>query len=137
MGIFSFYKMKVTKQFIKFCLVGAENTTITYLSFIILFYYLNINYFISTVIAFVLGTSFGFIFNKAYTFNSNKSSAITMPQYFLIYSISLSFGLLLVRLLVDYFGIFPLLAILLVNPFIVLVNFLGTKILVFKNKDWR
>ena len=136
MGIFSFYKMQVTKQFIKFCLVGAENTTTTYLSFIILFYYLNVDYFISTIIAFILGTPFGFIFNKIYTFNSNRSSAITLPQYFLIYAISFFFGLLSVRFLVDYLNISPLLSILLVNPFMVFINFFGIKILVFKNKEW-
>ncbi len=34
-------------------------------------------------------------------------------------------------------GFAPLLSLLLVNPIIVFINFFGTKILVFKNKEWE
>lgn len=130
-----FYK-KITKQFVKFCVVGATNTTLSYLSFMILFYYFWINYLLASAIAFILGTSFGFVFNKSYTFGSRKSSSITLPQYFLVYLTSVSFSLVSIKFLVDFIGFSPLLAMLLVNPIMVFMNFFGTKIIVFRNKEW-
>ena len=137
MVIFPLFHKKISKQFIKFCLIGAENTTITYLSFLILFYYIEINYLLASGIAFILGTSFGFFFNKIYTFNSKRNFAITLPKYFLVYLTSLFFSLFSIKVLVDFVGLAPLLSLLLVNPLIVFMNFFGIKILVFKNKEWR
>lgn len=126
----------VTKQFLRFCLVGVESTILTYLTFILLNNFLEVNYLVSSAAGFIAGVFLGFIFNKDFTFQSNKASLITFPQYLGIYLSSLSFNLISINILVEYFRLLPIISMILVNPLVLLINFFGTKIIVFKNKKW-
>ncbi len=136
MRFHSIYDRYVTRQFIRFCLVGLESTILTYLLFTILYYFFTTNYLLASAIGFLAGVFLGFIFNKLYTFESNKKSIMTLPQYFMIYLFSLGLNLISIKILVESFFLAPLLAMILVNPAILVVNFFGTKIIVFKNKRW-
>ncbi len=136
MDILFLFKKKVSKQFIKFCIIGLESTVLNYLVFLILLYFLFVDYLISAGIGFLSGVFLGFIFNKLYTFNSNKKSVITLPKYFFVYLFSLGFALLSLKFLVEFVGIKPLISNALLIPVTTFINFFGTKILVFKNKEW-
>ena len=129
-------KREISKQFFKFCLIGVTITVFAYLIFLILFYFLSFDYLFAAAIGFIAGTLLGFIFNKIYTFRSKEKSLITMPQYFLLYLFSLIFYLLTLKLLVEILNFNLLISILLVQVLIVLINFFGSKIIVFKNKKW-
>jgi putative flippase GtrA len=132
----SLLKMEINRQFFKFCIIGLESTVLTYLIFIILFYYLSVNYLLSAGTGFVAGVFLGFAFNKIYTFRSRRKSAVAAPQYFIVYLISLMFNMLSLRFLVENLSIYPLLSNILILPFVVLINFFGTKLFVFKNREW-
>ena len=136
MKIINFLRREISKQFLKFCLIGLEKTILTYIIFLILFYFFRVNYMIAAAIGFIIGVLFGFIFDKTYTFNSKRKSATTLPKYFLVYLFTLGFNLVFLRILVETRGINPIISNLISQPFIVLVNFLGTKIFVFKNRTW-
>ena len=136
MAIKQLLKREVVKQFLKFCLIGIEITVLSYLIFIILYYFLQVNYMISTGVGFVAGVLLGFLFNKLYTFQSKRKNLVTIPEYFLVYTSTLFFTLSFVGFLVEFLNIKPLLSYLLTQPFIILINFLGLKIIVFKNKKW-
>jgi len=126
----------VSRQFIRFCLVGVETTVLTYLTFLIMNHFLGIGYLLSSATGFVAGVFLGFIFNKEYTFKSSKAPLITFPQYLTVYIISLSFSLISIRLLVESLGFIPIISMILVNPVVLLINFFGIKMAVFKNKNW-
>ena len=126
----------ITKQFMRFCLVGIESTVLTYLTFLIMYNFLGFNYLIASGTGFIAGVFLGFIFNKEYTFRSHKNVAITFPQYLLIYLISLSFSLISIKFLVERLNFLPIISMLLINPIVLLINFFGTKIAVFKNRKW-
>lgn len=131
-----FFKRDVSKQFIRFALVGLESTILYYLIFIVLFNFLDFYYLLSATIAFFSGIVFGFTFNKLYTFGSKERNTIAFPIYFFVYLFSLSFTLLSLRFLVEYINIYPTISMAMLIPITAFINFFGTKILAFKNKKW-
>lgn len=136
MKILPLFKRKVSGQFIKFCLIGLECTILNYLVFIIFLYFFSIYYLISAGCGFFSGVLLGFIFNKKYTFNSNKKISIALPKYFLIYLLSLAIHILLLKFLVEYLSIKTLISNALLLPITTTINFLGTKIFAFENREW-
>lgn len=133
---FQFSKREISKQFIKFCLIGFESTVLNYLTFLILFNFFSTNYLFSSGIGFVVGTFFGFIFNKKYTFDSNKESKKEVLPYFLVYLFSLLFTIFAMKILVEFIQINPLIANIFVIAITTILNFFGTKIFAFKNEKW-
>ena len=129
-------KRAVSRQFIRFCLIGLECTVLYYLVFTILYYYLLFHYLFAAIISFLSGIALGFIFNKLYTFNSKEKTKIAFPIYFLIYSFSMVLSIISLKYLVEYANIHPLISFALLIPITTLINFFGTKIFVFKNKRW-
>jgi len=130
------FKRDVTKQFMKFFTIGVEKTILTYLIFLILYYFFNVNYLIAGPIGYVAGILFGFFFDKLYTFESKSKSSKEIVPYFLLYLSSFVFYYFALQFLVETFNINPIIANLILQPIIVIVNFLASKILVFKNKGW-
>jgi putative flippase GtrA len=131
-----FIKREVSKQFLKFCVVGFESTISNYLTFTTMIYFLFINYIVSFITGFIFGTLFGFVFNKMWSFESKRNYKLEIGIYFLIYLISLGIGILLLRFLVDHLNISPIVANIPVLILTTLINFSGTKIFVFKNRKW-
>jgi len=129
-------KREISKQFLKFCLIGLESTVLNYLVFLTMFYFLMINYLISAGTGYLSGVILGFIFNKLYTFDSKQKSLTTVPGYLGVYLFSLSFSLIMLKFLVEFVMINPIISNALLIPITTLITFFGTKIFVFKNKKW-
>jgi len=129
-------KREVSRQFIRFCLIGLECTVLYYLVFILLYNYLSFHYLTAAVISFLSGILFGFVFNKIFTFNSKEKNTVAFPTYFLVYLFSMVFTLISLKFLVDSLNLNPLISFALLIPITTLINFFGTKIFVFKNKRW-
>lgn len=129
-------KKDVSKQFLRFCLIGLECAILTYLVFLILYYYLSINYLISSGAGFISGVLFGFMFNKIYTFESKEKSTTVFPPYLLVYFFTFILAIVGLKVLVENFGLNPLISTALLMPVTTFINFFGTKILAFKNKKW-
>ncbi len=136
MALFKIFRRDVSKQFIKFCLVGLEKTIFSYLIFILFLYFLFFDYISAAFFGAVAGVLFGFGFDKIYTFNSDKKIPLTLIKYFIIYTISVIILTLLMRAFVENLNFHPLLSYLIIEPIIIAINFFGTKIWVFKNKYW-
>lgn len=129
-------KRDVVKQFIRFAVIGLESTVLNYLFFLILLYFLTVNYVLSYAVGFVTGTLFGFVFNKLWTFESEREVYKEIWIYFLVYLASLGIGALLIKFIVTSFNIIPAVANIPVLIVTTLINFFGTKILAFRNKKW-
>ncbi len=137
MGFFqNIIKREVSKQFLRFCGVGILITIFAYIVFFVLFYFFSINYLISAAISFISGVIAGFALNKVYTFRSKRRNLVTIPQYFLVYGISFTFAMFSIAFLVESLDLNPIISNLIVQPIIVFMNFLSTKIIVFRNKQW-
>jgi putative flippase GtrA len=131
-----FLKRAVTRQFLKFCLIGLESTILNYLVFLFFYYFLSSHYLLSAGIGFISGTIFGFFFNKVYSFGSRKWINRELPLYFLVYLFSLSLNLLLLKMIVTITPLGSLVSNVLLLPLMTLLNFIGSKIIAFQNKEW-
>ena len=136
MKLHLFLKKEISKQFRRFVLIGLDCAALYYLMFIIFYNFLNIHYLLSTTLAFIISTSFGFGFNKVYTFSSKLKNIISFPRYILIYSFTLIFTLIFLELLVELFKMPPITAMLILIPITTLINFFATKIVAFRNFKW-
>tara|TARA_A100001015_G_scaffold292449_1_gene367803 strand:- start:714 stop:1130 length:417 start_codon:yes stop_codon:yes gene_type:complete len=120
------------RAFIKFCMVGAGSTLLSYTVFYVLYSKCAVYYLLSSVIGYVSGLIFGYFLNKLWTFNVKKNSILLAVKYVLIYMVSLGLSMLLLYVLVEYAKINPLLS----NVFVIMVstftNFFGVKLFVFK-----
>jgi putative flippase GtrA len=99
-------------------------------------YFLMVNYVWAYAIGFIVGTLFGFVFNKLWTFESEREVHKEIWVYFLVYLVSLGVGALLLKFLVNNIGLEPVIANVPVLVVTTIINFFGTKILAFRNKKW-
>jgi len=75
--------MKISKEFIKYCLVGIVNTIVgTGTAFIALDFF-GCNYAVSTTLAYVTGNISSFYLNKTFTFKSKGNTVFEFFKFFL------------------------------------------------------
>jgi putative flippase GtrA len=129
-------KGDIVRQLIRFSLVGIESTILTYLIYIFLFNFIDFTYASSYIPGVIIGTLFGFFFNKSFSFESKEEIKRSLPIYLIIYCFSLTIGWFLLDYLVKRESINPIIALIPVLIFTTIINFFGTKILAFKNKRW-
>ena len=122
-------------QFLKFSIVGGFSTLINYLTFFVCIKYLSLNYLVAASRGFLLGAIIGFIFNKNFTYNSKIMVFTSFPVYIAVYAFSLFINIIFLRYFVESLRMSPVVANALLVPFIVFLNFLGTKIIVIKKRE--
>jgi putative flippase GtrA len=122
----------ISKQFIKFICVGAACTIINYFSFLLLLNLFYINFLLSSALGYLVGLLFGYFFNRVWTFQADEDSLMQKIKYFLTYIFSLIIGLLVLNALVKNLDIESEIANIYVILITTILNFLGTKVWVFK-----
>lgn len=119
-------------QFIKFCIIGAAATIVSYLIFYVTLNFFGINYLVASSLGFCSGVLFGYSFNCKWTFSHNKNQYNAL-KYWSVYLISLLLSLIFLKIVVDYLGIQPEFANIVSIGLTTITNFVGTKFFVFKN----
>jgi len=127
------FKREITQQALRFILIGIESTLLNYIVFLSLLFFLDVDYLIAAALGFISGVFIGYMFNKIYTFRSKRKDKIALPIYLLVYSFTLTFTLLALKIMVDTYGLSPVISNLIVLPVTTILNFIGTKILAFEN----
>jgi len=120
----------------KFCIVGFASVVMNYLVFFILLSLFSVNYLISAVTGSLSGIFLGFGFNRKFTFKSQKTIKKALPPYLMVYFVSLLFQIISLRILVESGLLAPITANIILLPFIIFINFFGTKLLSFQNYQW-
>lgn len=116
----------------RFLIVGVFSTVVNYGVFYALLV-LGVNYIVAATIGFLVGVAAGYSLNKRWTFGFAEASSFRLvASYWAVYTLSLLCGLLLVRTLVESFGVDPRLANLAAIVMTTCTNFLGTRFLVFR-----
>ena len=108
----------------RFLFVGTLSTLINMGVFYLLFELLGIYYILSSVIAFLIGMLFGYFFNRKWTYSSNVEINKEIVNYFLLYLLSLSIGICLLKFQVEFCEINVLIANLVVISFTTMINFM-------------
>ncbi|MBA4493055.1 GtrA family protein [Paenactinomyces guangxiensis] len=125
----------INNQIIRFVIVGALNTAIYYLLYLIFIHLIKLDYLISHILAFILSMIGSFFMNTHFTYKT-KPTLKKFLQFPLTYVVNISVTTGSVYILVDLLGwdknISPLVASLIAIPFTFIVS---KKILVRKAND--
>lgn len=126
-------------QFVKFALVGASNTLISYVVHCVV-YRLCGNYYVASAAGFVISVLNSFYWNNKYVFRANRTTAkeilLTLLKTFACYSLTgIVLNWALLRLLCDRFGMSAYVAPLLILVVTIPLNFLLNKFWAFADKN--
>jgi len=149
--------MKISKEFIRYCLVGVVNTLVGIGTSLICLNLFSLNYWVSTAIGYAFGITVSFLLNKKYTFE-NKSTSIAsqfmkfvtlmIPNYFVSNFLGLVIApkfviLPIISDILNFINLFLHLenaklttniAVLIGMVIYILIGFFGSKLFVFKTK---
>ena len=126
-------KRLLNRQEIRFIFVGGLNTLIGY-GLYALFVYIGINYLVSNTIATIIGVIHSFIWNKYFTFRSNKKIKDEVFKFISVYLISYTIGMITLYIIKDVFNISPYIAGLINLVITTLISFFGHKYISFNSK---
>ena len=125
--------MYISKQFLRFTLVGFQSTFINYL-FYIFIYNLFSNLLLASLVGYISGIFNSFIFSKKWVFKSLETTQKnTKVKFVMVYLVGCSIMTLIINLLSKW-GFEYRLAWLFGITYSIFNNFLGSKYFVFKNK---
>lgn len=118
------------KQFSKFSLVGILNTIIGFCSFIILLSFFN--YILALIVSHMIGVSHSYLWNKFWTFRSNKISINEFIKFNSVYLVVFVINAVTLIFLVSGLNIDPRIAQLITLPVITIISFTGHRHWSFK-----
>jgi putative flippase GtrA len=118
-------------QFLKFCIVGVTNTTISLVVYYLLLKF-GVQYLLASTISYCAGLLNGYILSSAFVFKQKKSLNQAL-KFIGVYLSALLINLLLLYCLVDIFGVSEFFAQVVVTVFNVFYNYFLNKIWTFNN----
>lgn len=120
--------MKDIKQFVKFCVVGTSNASVSLLVYYGCLFW-GVNYVLANIISWVAGVTNSFYWNNKYVFSVAEEWWKALLKSYLSYGFSLVSGTFLLSFLVEVVDISVILAPIIVMAIMIPINF-------FLNKKW-
>lgn len=123
------------KEVINYLIFGVLTTLINIISFDILVH-LSIDWKISNIIAWIISVLFAYITNKLYVFESKKQNIIKELFSFISFRLlSLVFDLVGMYIFIEILHVDNLISKVIMNVVVVILNYLFSKIFIFKKED--
>ncbi len=122
------------KEGILYLFFGGLTTLINIVSFYLL-RKISIELYISNILAWILSVLFAFITNKKYVFESNGNTLKEMVSFFICRIASLIFDLLFMYIMIQLLNTNELLSKILSNVLVVIINYILSKLFIFKVKE--
>ncbi len=133
-----FIKKFLNKETINYLIFGVLTTLINIISYK-LCTKININYITSTIIAWILAVAFAYITNKLYVFESKSFEMSLVIKESISFVLARLFSgvcdLLFMILAVEVLDINDFIAKIFTNVFVVIINYILSKMFIFKNKS--
>ncbi|MCR5385573.1 MAG: GtrA family protein [Treponema sp.] len=130
---------KKYKSFIAYAFFGACTTLVNLITYKIFYFVLKTPNIPSTIIAWLLAVLFAFITNKLWVFNSKSwVASVVFPELTKFFICRIATGILdvlIMWLAVDKMKWNAMLWKLVSNIIVIILNYIASKILIFKNKD--
>ena len=123
----------------RYLIFGALTTIANIVSYAVLYYLFHISNGVSNVLAWIIGATFAYITNKLYVFNSKVNTKIELFKeivYFYgcrLLTLVIDEGIMIFT--VDKLGWNALLMKIIANIIVIILNFVFSKILIFKKQD--
>lgn len=118
-------------EVLSYLFFGGCTTLVNILSFWVL-RLLNIDVYISNIIAWIVSVLFAFITNKLFVFESKGSTLKEGISFFIFRLLSLLFDMGIMYLLIDVLNTNDILSKVISNVFVIIINYVFSKIFIFK-----
>ena len=118
-------------EVLSYLFFGGCTTLINILSFWVL-RLLKIDVYTSNVIAWIVAVLFAFITNKLFVFESKGNTLKQGISFFIVRLLSLVFDMGIMYLFINIFNMNDLLSKIITNVFVIIINYIFSKIIVFK-----
>jgi len=133
-----FSRYPVSKQFIKFCLVGLTNVAVELIVYIILTRTCKLFYIVAALLAYLVAVSWSFLINRRWTFRHNgRDIHRQYAKFFIANTVSETINIFLLYLFVNQGGMHDILAKFLASFIVAFFNFALNRWWTFKVSDDR
>ena len=136
--IIELLKKYINRETVSYLIFGVLTTVVDIIVYYVFGTTLALNYIIAKIIAWVVAVSFAFITNKLYVFGSKSFHPLLLRKEFITFVISrilsLLFAIAFIAATVEWLGIDKNIANLASNVFVVIINYVLSKLFVF-NKE--
>lgn len=130
---------KKYEEVIKYLIFGVLTTLVSIIIYWIFTKLFHVNYMVSNIISWIGAVTFAYVTNKLFVFeskcNNNKDVIIEVYQFFKYRLLSLVIDVLLMYLFVEIFSIDDMISKLIVQFIVIVLNYLFSKLFVFKKKS--
>ncbi len=123
-------------KFVKFVLAGSIASLADLTVLYSLTEFFGVYYLVSAGFSFSFGFTVSFLLQKFWTFKNKKTNNLNIQilRYFLIFSVSLIVGIIILYFVVNKFGIYYIYGQILVDSNLAIGRFFISKYLIFKNE---
>lgn len=129
---------KKYEEIINYLIFGVLTTLVSIGTYFIFARLLNFHYLVSNVLSFIISVLFAFVTNKLYVFKSKDKTKNKVLKEFIAFISSrlLSFGTdtLIMYILVSVIKIDDMIAKIIVQIIVIVMNYILSKVFVFKKK---
>ena len=139
--IFDFFKTQYLKykEIINYLIFGVLTTLVNFVVYIIFARLLHTNETLSNAIAWIISVLFAYITNKIYVFDSKEKEFKKIIKEIIAFFGCRAFSGVVdigsFYLLVDKLGVNDIIAKILIAVFVVILNYIFSKLLIFKKSD--
>lgn len=134
-----FIKSDAGIELIIYGIVGVLTTVVNVAIFQLFSNVLNVHYLISNVVAWVVAVIFAFVANKLWVFKSKSWQRELVQREAISFVIarlmSLGVDMLIMYLAVDILAVDELIAKIVANVFVIIINYVLSKLWIFKKKS--
>lgn len=126
----------INKETISYLIFGVLTTLVDTITFFISNNVLKVEYVFATMVAWVLAVIFAYVTNKLWVFNSKNTKINVIlkeaANFFIARILSLIFTIIWMIVTVEIIGVDEFLSKILANIFVVIINYLFSKLFIFK-----
>ena len=124
---------------ITYLFFGVLTTVVTFLIYTPCYYYLGMSGTVSNILSWIVAVAFAFLTNKPFVFGSHDwSRQAVVPELIRFVSCRIGSGVLetlIILVAVDCMGFNAVIWKFITQVMVVILNYIGSKLLVFKNKN--
>lgn len=131
--------MKLRKEIVSYLVFGVLTTLTNIVSYMVFAKVFDMDYKLATTIAWIISVLFAFITNKLYVFKSKDTNIWSVTKEFLSFlffrllSYIMDIGMMI--LMVEWLKTDDLLAKIVANVFVVILNYFASRYVIFKKKE--
>lgn len=125
---------RVSKEFLKFAIVGAVNTLIHLFVLYLLVEFFDIWYILASFFAYLFAVTNSFVFNTMWTFRADikHRPVVRYSKFFIVSSVAALANLFFLYLFTECIGLWYMFSQIIAIALTLIINFIGNKLWTYK-----